>query len=142
MKKLIVMATMFGAALLPAAASARQPSDACSAGEVPPSASPLGIGVRQAGDPYQEPTTIYACSTGAVAPGAVRLRSDGSGQSLVLDGDDDNDTLACSDGYAAVRLGTDGPHLYRSGDGDYTSAARERTPQEIADGASRDCLAG
>lgn len=140
MKKLILTAMALGSALLlPATSGARQPSEACSAGEVPPTTTPLGVGVRQAGDPYQEPTNVYVCSTGTIAPGATRVRSDASGQTLSIDGDDANTSLPCSDGYAAARIGSDGAHLYRSGDGDYTSAARERTPQEFTGGAAADC---
>jgi hypothetical protein len=139
MRKIIAAFTIIGFALLvPGAASARQPSEACSTGEAPPTVSPLGVGVRQSGDPYQDPTTVYVCSTGT-APGAARVRHDSSGATIAVDGDDANNVTGCSDGYAAARADTDGPHLYRSGDGDHTSAARERTPAEFADGAAADC---
>lgn len=142
MKKLLVIATIAGAALLPGAASSRQPSEACGSGEVPPGATPLGVGVRQTGDPYQEPTSVYACNTGSTAPGAVRVRSDASGNThVIVDGDDANTLLPCSDGYIAARAGTDGPRLYRSGDGDHTFSARERSAQEFAEGAATDCAA-
>lgn len=140
MKKLIVVATIAGAALMPAAGMSREPSEACATGEVPPATSPLGVGVRQAGDPYQDPTSIYVCNTGTVAPGAARLRWDASGQThVIVDGDETNTILGCTDGYMAARVGPDGAHLYRSGDGDFTLGARERSPEDFAAGAVSDC---
>lgn len=104
-----------------ASVGAREPSEACAAGEVTPSTTPAGIGVRQAGDPYQDPTSLYVCSR-TVAPGALWVRADTENSRLhvIADGDSVNRTNRCSDGYAAARADSTGARLYRADDGNYS----------------------
>lgn len=131
MRKIIacVMPALVAVAAFAGAAGAREPSEACQNGEIAPATTPAGIGVRQAGDPYQEPTSVYVCSR-VVAPGAVWLRADNlNGRAhVIVDGDTTNRATPCSDGYAAVRIDQDGSvRTYRGDDGDFTFIARERT---------------
>lgn len=120
-------------------AAAREPSAACDNGEVATRSTPAAAGVRQAGDPYQEPQSVYVCS-GSTVPGALWLRADtNSGRTHVIyDGDSTNHLTPCSDGYAAARADASDPsvvRLYRADDGDFSFIARDRPPEQFARGA-------
>lgn len=118
-------------------AVAREPSAACDNGEVRPAATPLGVGARQAGDPYQEPQSVYACST-STAPGVVWVRTDTTNNRahVIVDGDSRNRTTSCGDGYTAARADADGVRLYRADDGDFSFVARERYAEDWARGTA------
>lgn len=119
------------------AAGAREPSEACDTGELTPATTPSGLGVRQAGDPYQDPTSLYLCSR-TVAPGAVWVRADtATGRvHVIADGDSTNRLTACSDGYAAARADASGVRVYRADDGDYSFSSGGTGVEAFVTGAA------
>lgn len=143
MRRILVLLVLCAAAA--GAAAAREPSESCGSGEVPPGTTPAGVGVRQAGDPYQEPTSLYACGSRAPAKGHAWVRADAEERRLhvIADGDSDNGTrVRCADGYAAARAGTDGARLYRSDDGDFSFVAGDQSPEAFVRGAVAGCTSG
>lgn len=126
-----------GVAGVASIADAREPSSACDNGEVRPATTPLGVGARQAGDPYQDPQSFYVCST-STAPGTVWVRADTTSNRahVIVDGDSTNHTTPCGDGYVAARADADGVRLYRADDGDFSFVARERYAEDWARGTA------
>lgn len=136
MRKIHLLALLAVLAVTPA--HAKEPSEACSNGEIPPSTTPADVGVRQAGDPYQEPTSVYLCSR-SHAPGSVWIRVDNTNGRVhvISDGDSPNRTTRCSDGYTAVRADQDGSvRIYRGDHGDYSFSAKEKTVADWINGAT------
>lgn len=133
MRRLIWLLAALAVAAVPAISSG-EPSDGCANGEVPPSTTPLGVGARQTGDPGDEPINVLVCNDGSVVPppakGHVRVRvvtdRDDPSVMVVADGDSDNATLACTDGYAGAKLDREGTYFYESADGDFFFFARPK----------------
>lgn len=125
----------FGAA----PAGAADPSHACDAGVVPPSASPAGAGVRSTEEPLM--LTLTACVTHAPAAGHARVKADASEPSLtiVADGDPATTAAGCSDGYTAAKGGASGVSIYHAPDGGFTSRARPRSTEELAGSVIEEC---
>lgn len=130
------------------------PSDGCSAGAVPPSTTPAGIGLNAGADPATG-LDVTACNTGAVVPspakGAARVRIDPAGSGHAeIDGDADNTATACTDGFLRVAGDADGPHFFESKDGSYSDTnpsqsgdqqAEEEAPDAWAQNIAANCSA-
>lgn len=138
MRRLVAMLAL-AAAMIPAGASAADPSASCNAGFVPPSTTPAGLGARVGSDPMT--ATVTVCLAGGPLPGHVKASAGVADPSatVAVDGDPSASMLGCSDGYTAARVNGDGVSLYQAPDGGFTSRARAKSPAEIADSAARHC---
>lgn len=134
------------AAIAPIAARAAEPSAGCAGG----TATPVGgITVKNSA-----PADAWVCNGGSTVPapakGAARIHTDSAAQSAYLDvdGDSNNSTRACTDGFFRVAVDAKGPHLYQSANGSYADTdptkkgnqtAKEEDPQTFAGNLQKNC---
>lgn len=145
MRRIACIVLLLGAVALVPGLAHGEPSEACNTGELPPWRTPLGIGLKQAGDPGDEPVSVTVCNTGKfIGPPAkgslkARVRTDEPSVLVIADGDSDNGKT-CTDGYVAAKADRAGAHIYQSNDGGFSYLAREKTPEELARSLTRGCL--
>lgn len=100
-------------------------SNACNSGEVTPGTTPLGIGVEQSGDPASGAGSLTVCNTGNPIPpplkGSATISGNANTQSGYgeIDGDSNNNSADCTDGFARVAADGEGPHFYEAPNGSY-----------------------
>ena len=97
-----------------------EPSSQCNKGQLPPSMTPLGVGINGTGDPGAAAGSLVLCFSGPFPiEGAVTVAGSLGTQSGYVEADGDSTTQAqqkCADGF--VRVDTRG-NFYSSPDGSY-----------------------
>ena len=122
-----------------------EPSGGCNGGEAPPSTTPLGVGIDQAGDPTTGSGSLRVCNTGSTVPapakGAVTVSGNPTGQSgyVDVDGDSNNAGAPCTDGFVRVGASAGGPAFYESPSGSWSGSSPNKAPDVWAQNLVNNC---